>query len=460
MMENDTIAAIATPVGNSGLGVIRISGAEAVKTADRIIRSRSGSGLDLCKKPTHTASYGFVYDGDECIDEVMVLIFLSPKSYTRENVVEISCHGGMYVLGKVLSVVLKNGARLAQPGEFTKRAFLNGRIDLTEAEAVMDIISSENEFSRKNSISQLKGSVKDLILDLREKLLSECALIEAALDDPEHYDLSDHMDILHRKIVEMINDADKLISSSKDVRFLKEGIRVAITGRTNAGKSSLLNMLTGYDRAIVTDEEGTTRDVIEEKISLDGLTLYLFDTAGIRRSDNEAENLGIEKAYQYLERADLILFMIDSSRELDENDLGIFEIIKEKQAIVLLNKSDLKAVTDINTVKRHTDRKILCISVKENDGINELKDSIRELFNEGKISDNNMIYLTNERQLDAFTRARDSLLLVKEGIEKGYTEDVLTVDIMDAYGHLGSVIGQSTEDDLADRIFEDFCMGK
>lgn len=460
MIDNDTIAAIATPAGNSGLGVIRISGTEAVKIADRIVRSRSGSGLDLCKKPTHTASYGFVYDGDECIDEVVVLIFLSPKSYTRENVAEISCHGGMYVLQRVFSVILKNGARLAHPGEFTKRAFLNGRIDLTEAEAVMDIISSENEFSRKNSLGQLRGSVKNLIVGLREKLLSECALIEAALDDPEHYDLSDHIDSLHQKIDDMINDADRLITSSKDVRFLKEGIRVAIAGRTNAGKSSLLNMLAGYDRAIVTDEEGTTRDVIEEKISLDGLVLHLFDTAGIRRSDNEAENLGMKKAYHYLENADLILFMIDSSRKLDENDLRLFEMIKEKQAIILLNKSDLPAVTDKETVKRYTGKSILSISVKKDNGIAELKDRILELFLKGNISDNNQIYLTNERQLDAFTRARDSLLLVREGIEKGYTEDVLTVDIMDAYGHLGSVIGESTEDDLADRIFEDFCMGK
>lgn len=460
MIENDTIAAIATPIGNSGLGVIRISGSEAVKTADRIIRSRSGSGLDLCNKPTHTVSYGFVYDGTECIDEVMVLIFLSPRSYTREDVVEISCHGGMYILQRVLSVILKNGARLSEPGEFTKRAYLNGRIDLTEAEAVMDLISSENEFSRKNSINQLRGSVRGLIIQLREKLLSECARIESALDDPEHYDLSDYMDTLHQKIEDMIRDADDLISSSKDVRFLKEGIHVAIAGRSNAGKSSLMNMLVGYDRAIVTKEEGTTRDIIEEKLSVDGLTLFLFDTAGIRRSDNEAENLGIEKAYQYLDKADLVLFVIDSSRQLDETDMELFEIIKEKQAIILLNKSDLETVTDADTVRSYTDKTILCISAKNNDGLNEIRECIKELFNAGSISDSRKIYLTNERQLNSFSNARDSLLLVMEGIEKGYTEDVLTVDLMDAYDHLGSVIGESTADDLADRIFEEFCMGK
>ena len=460
MNDNDTIAAIATPAGNSGLGVIRVSGSEAVKIADKIIRSRSGSGLDLCHKPTHTVTYGFLYDGDECIDEVMVLIFLSPRSYTREDVAEFSCHGGMFVLQKALSVIIKNGARLAYPGEFTKRAYLNGRIDLTEAEAVMDIISSENEFSRKNSISQLKGSVRDLIISLREKLLSECAGIEAALDDPEHYDLSDHMDELHQKIADMIEDADRLISSSKDARYLKEGIMVAITGRTNAGKSSLLNLLTGSDRAIVTKEEGTTRDVIEEKISLDGLTLNLFDTAGIRRSDNEAESIGIQKTYQYLEKADLILFVIDSSRELDENDLGLLDLIADRQAIILLNKSDLETVTDEGCVKKHTDKKIISVSAKEGHGIDGLKSCIKEMFYSGNISDNNSIYLTNERQLNAFVQARSSLQLVREGIENGFCEDVLTVDIMDAYDHLGSVIGESTDDDLADRIFEEFCMGK
>ncbi len=460
MNDNDTIAAIATPVGNSGLGVIRVSGPESITIADRIIRSRSGSGLDLYKKPTHTVSYGFLYDGNECIDEVMVLIFLSPRSYTRENVVEFSCHGGMYVLQRILSVIIKNGARLADPGEFTKRAFVNGRIDLTEAEAVMDIISSENEFSRKNSINQLRGSVKDLIISLREKLLSESARIEAALDDPEHYDLSDYMTELHQKIEAMINDADKLIISSKDVRFLKDGIRVAISGRTNAGKSSLLNLLAGFDRAIVTKEEGTTRDVIEEKVSFDGLTLNLFDTAGIRKSDNEAENIGIKKAFQYLENADLILFVIDTSRTLDENDLDLFETIKDKEAIVLLNKCDLDPVTDTEEIKRHTEKKILCISARENEGINELKDCIKDMFYNGKISDNKAVYLTNERQLNEFTQARNSLQLVKDGIEKGFTEEVLTVDIMDAYDHLGKVIGQSTDDDLADRIFEEFCMGK
>lgn len=460
MNDNDTIAAIATPAGNSGLGVIRVSGPEAVKITDKIIRSRSGSGLDLYNKPTHTVSYGFLYDGEECIDEVMVLIFLSPKSYTREDVTEISCHGGMYVLQRALSVIIKNGARLADPGEFTKRAFLNGRIDLTEAEAVMDIISSENEFSRKNSINQLRGSVRDLIISLREKLLSECAWIEAALDDPEHYDLTEYSPKLLEKIEAMIKDADSLIASSKDVRFLKDGIRVAITGRTNAGKSSLLNLLAGFDRAIVTKEEGTTRDVIEEKISLDGLTLNLFDTAGIRKSDNEAENLGIKKAFLYLEKADLILFVIDSSRDIDENDIELFDAIRDRQAIVLLNKSDLEPVTGPDEVKRYTDKKILSISAKENEGLDGLKTCIKELFYSGKISDNNAIYLTNERQLNEFTLARNCLQLVKEGIQNGFSEDVLTVDIMDAYDHLGKVIGESTDDDLADRIFEDFCMGK
>ncbi len=460
MNENDTIAAIATPSGNSGIGIIRVSGSNAVKIADSIFRSKSGRELDLINKPSYTISYGFIFDEDKCIDEVLVSLFRSPKSYTAEDCVEINCHGGMYVLDTVLKLIIKKGARLALPGEFTKRAFMNGRIDLTEAEAVMDIISSENEFSRKNSLDQLRGSIKDLIISLREKLLSQCAYIEAALDDPEHYDLSGYMEELAENIKDMIKDADELISSSKDVRFLKDGIRVVIAGRPNVGKSSLLNLFMGYDRAIVTGEEGTTRDVIEERISLDGIILNIYDTAGIRYSENEAERIGIERARQYADRADLILLVIDSSKELDQNDLELFELVRDRNAIILLNKDDLESVTGSDTVKKYSGHRTVNISTKNNTGLNELKNLIKQMFYDNKISDNNKIYLTNQRQLDSFESARESLLLVLKGIESGFSEDVLTVDLMDAYSRLGDVIGQSTDDALADKIFEDFCMGK
>ena len=460
MGETDTIAAIATAVGNSGIGIIRISGSESIKIADKVVGTKDGRSLKLCEKDSHTISYGFIFDEDTCIDEVLVFLYKAPRSYTAEDCVEISCHGGMYVLNRALNVVTKNGARLAEPGEFTKRAFMNGRIDLTQSEAVMDIISSENEFSRNNSINQIRGGVKDMIISLREKLLHECAYIEAALDDPEHYDLDGYVDELKIKIEEMIKDADELIKSSEDVRFLKDGIRVVIVGRPNVGKSSLLNMLLGYERAIVTKEEGTTRDLIEERISFDGITLNLIDTAGIRDSDNEAEKIGVKRAKEFADKADLILFCLDSSEKMNDNDREIMSLIKGRTAIIILNKSDLNQELFVDDIRKYSDDPVIMISAKNNRGISEIKDEIRKLFYNDKISDNNQIYLTNQRQLNSFIKARKSLELVKNSIEAGMGEDVLTVDLMDAYDELGKIIGESTDDDLADKIFEDFCMGK
>ncbi len=460
MDKTDTIAAIATAVGNSGIGIIRISGSDSILIADAVVKSRSGKNLDFKNKASHTVSYGFVYDDDKCIDEVLVSLFKSPKSYTAEDCVEISCHGGMYILNRVLETVLKNGARLAGPGEFTKRAFLNGRIDLTQSEAVMDIISSENEFAMSNSIDQLKGSVKDMIISLREEIINECAFIEAALDDPEHYSLDGYSEKLGNRIDDIIQKADILIKSSKEADFLKEGIKAAIIGRPNVGKSSLLNMLLGYDRAIVTKEEGTTRDVIKEKISVDGIILNLIDTAGIRDSDNEAEKIGIEKTWENAKKADLIFVCLDSSEKINEYDLKILDYIRDKKAIILLNKNDLKPVITEKNVKQYCKHCCISISAKNNEGIDELKSRIKEMFYNDKISDKNQIYLTNIRQLNSFIKARESLGLVKEAIEKEMSEDVFTVDLMDAYDELGKIIGESTDDALADKIFEDFCMGK
>ena len=460
MNTKDTIAAIATAPGNSGIGIIRISGNDSISIADRIIKNRKGKKIHIGDKASHTISYGFVFDDEKCIDEVLVSVFRSPKSYTGEDCVEINCHGGMYVLNRILEIVIKYGARLAEPGEFTKRAFLNGRIDLTQSEAVMDIISSENEFSITNSINQLRGNVKNMVIDLRNDLLSECAFIEAALDDPEHYNLDGYSQKLRDKMIRIEERADELIKISKDARFLKDGIRVTIMGRPNAGKSSLLNMLLGYERAIVTKEEGTTRDVIEERISLDGIVLNLIDTAGIRNSDNEAEKLGIKKSWENAEKADLILLIIDSSEEINEYDKKILEFINDRPAIILLNKNDLNTVTEEADIKYYSDHECVSISAKNNKGLGELKKLIRQMFYENKISDNNQIYLTNIRQLDSFIKARDSIALVIEAIESGMTEDVFTVDMMNAYEELGKIIGESTDDALADKIFADFCMGK
>ena len=461
MKESDTIAAIATPSGHAGIGVIRISGSKAFETADRIIRSGSGNSLNLNNQKSHTIHYGFVYDNEDCIDEVLVSLFRAPRSYTMEDTVEISCHGGMYILDRILQTILSHDVRLAEPGEFTKRAFLNGRIDLTKAESVMDLISSKNEFARKNSLRHLKGSLYELICKMRESLIHEVAYIEAALDDPEHYDLSDHNDILKEKISGLLGDIDRLIKDSENAGYYQNGIRVVIVGKPNAGKSSLLNLLVGFEKAIVTGEEGTTRDAVEETVSVDGIVLRLIDTAGIRNSENEAEQIGILRSKKYIDQADLILYVADSSRMLDENDYEIISLIKDHQTIILLNKSDLIPVTTGKDFTRKCKNvPVITVSALNGNGIDLLLDQIRKMFYQNKISDNSNVFVTNIRQLNYFKKARESLFLAMRGIDQNMTEDVLTIDLMDAYERLGSVIGESLEDDLADRIFSEFCMGK
>ena len=458
--SEDTIAAIATPVGNSGIGIVRISGHDAVKIADRIVRSRSNKSLDLFSVPSHTVHYGFAVDNEKVIDEVLCTIYKTPKSFTAEDVVEISCHGGMYVLNSVLSLILDNGARLAGPGEFTRRAFMNGRIDLSQAESVMDIISSENEFSRSNSISQLRGSVHDKVSDIREKILHEAAFIEAALDDPEHYIIDDdHKIRLKDRINIIMSTLSDIIRNSDDVRYLKNGINTVIVGKPNVGKSSLLNLLAGYDRAIVTAVPGTTRDTISERISLDGIILNIIDTAGIHDSLDEVENIGIKRTEDEVKKADLIIFMMDSSDKISNEDVKISRLIDGKNSIVLLNKTDKGIVTGKDDINKIIKSDVIFVSVRENIGIDGLKDKIKELFIKDEIRDSD-IYITNKRQLGLFKSAYESLCLVIDSIDKGMSEDTYTIDMMDAYGYLGEIIGEDISDDLADRIFSEFCMGK
>ena len=351
-MKSDTIAAIATAMTPSGIGIIRISGDDSFELIDKIYKSKSGKKL-LSQCDSHTVHYGFIYDGDEKIDEVMVLIMRAPNTYTREDTIEIDCHGGVFVMKRILETVIKYGARPAEPGEFTKRAFLNGRIDLSQAESVIDVINSKNEFALKNSLSQLNGAVLDSIKQIREVLLHEIAFIESALDDPEHISLDSYPQKLLLIVDNQIKSIDKLLKSSDNGRILKEGINTVIVGKPNAGKSSLLNILVGADRAIVTDIAGTTRDVLEEQINLDGITLNLVDTAGIRDTDDIVEKIGVDRAKQYADSADLIIYVIDSSTELDYNDFSIIDILKDKNAIVLLNKSDLSTITTEDIVKKY-----------------------------------------------------------------------------------------------------------
>lgn len=458
-MKSDTIAAIATAMTPSGIGIIRISGDDSFELIDKIYKSKSGKKL-LSQCDSHTVHYGFIYDGDEKIDEVMVLIMRAPNTYTREDTIEIDCHGGVFVMKRILETVIKYGARPAEPGEFTKRAFLNGRIDLSQAESVIDVINSKNEFALKNSLSQLNGAVLDSIKQIREVLLHEIAFIESALDDPEHISLESYPQKLLLIVDNQMKSIDKLLKSSDNGRILKEGINTVIVGKPNAGKSSLLNILVGADRAIVTDIAGTTRDVLEEQINLDGITLNLVDTAGIRDTDDIVEKIGVDRAKQYADSADLIIYVIDSSTELDDNDFSIIDILKDKNAIVLLNKSDLSTITTEDIVKKYLDKPVINISAKDRTGIDELESKISEMFLHGQVSFNDEVYITNIRHKNSLTEALNSLKLVVESINNDMPEDFYSIDLMNAYEELGLIIGEAVEDDLMQEIFSKFCMGK
>ncbi len=457
-MRTDTIAAIATAMSSSGIGIIRISGDESVEIVDRIFSMKNEKKLS--DMPTHTIHYGHIKDGDEVIDEVMVVLMRAPKSYTKEDTVEIDCHGGVYVMKRVLETVIKYGARPAEPGEFTKRAFLNGRIDLAQAESVIDIIHAKNEFALKSSEQQLSGSLSIEVKTVREKLLHEIAFIESALDDPEHISLDGYPETLHEIVEAAEKEIQKLLANSDNGKILKEGISTVIIGKPNAGKSSLLNTLVGEERAIVTDIAGTTRDVLEEQINLNGIILNVIDTAGIRETDDVVEKIGVDRAKKYLNEADLVIYVVDTSTQLDENDYEIMDLLKDRKAIILLNKSDLTPVTDGGSIRQHLDKKMIAVSAKEQTGIEELEETIREMFFTGEVTFNDEVYITNIRHKTALQEALNSLNLVVQSILDGMPEDFYSIDLMNAYEELGSIIGEAVEDDLVNEIFSKFCMGK
>lgn len=457
-MRTDTIAAIATAMSSSGIGIIRISGDAAVQIVDRIFFMKNKKNLS--DMPTHTIHYGHIKDEDEVIDEVMVVLMRAPKSYTKEDTVEIDCHGGVYVMKRVLETVIKYGARPAEPGEFTKRAFLNGRIDLAQAESVIDIIHAKNEFALKSSERQLSGSLSSAVKTVREKLLHEIAFIESALDDPEHISLDGYPKTLQGIVEEAGKEIRKLLANSDNGKILKEGISTVIIGKPNAGKSSLLNTLVGEERAIVTDIAGTTRDVLEEQINLNGIILNVIDTAGIRKTDDVVEKIGVDRAKKYLNDADLAIYVVDTSTQLDENDFEIMELLKDRKAIILLNKSDLAPVTDSESIRKHLDKKMIAISAKEQTGIGELEETIREMFFTGEVTFNDEVYITNIRHKTALQEAMNSLNLVVQSIMDGMPEDFYSIDLMNAYEELGSIIGEAVEDDLVNEIFSKFCLGK
>ena len=456
MFQKDTIAAIATAMTSAGIGIIRVSGPDAVDICDHIYKGKQ----KLSEVDSHTVHYGHIVWEDDVIDEVMVLVLRAPKTYTREDTVEIDCHGGILVMEKILEAVIRSGARPAEPGEFTKRAFLNGRIDLSQAESVMDVISSSSDYALKNSMHQLNGMLSDQIKEMREKIIYEIAYIESALDDPEHYDLTGYEEELRVKVEGLIEKVQHLVDTSDQGAILREGVRTVIVGKPNAGKSSLMNVLARKERAIVTDIAGTTRDTLEEQIRIHGITLNIVDTAGIRDTDDLVEQIGVEKAMESIEDADLILYVVDGAAALDENDLRIMEKCRGHKTIALLNKSDLETVVTEDEIRDHLDAEILSFSAKDLTGLEDLEERIKDMFFSGSLDMNQEIFITNARHKHALQMALESLQHTRESILDHMPEDFFSIDLMEAYEQLGYIIGESLEDDLVNEIFSKFCMGK
>lgn len=458
-MKTDTIAAIATALSNAGLSIVRISGSDAFNIIDKIYVSKNGKKV-ISEQPSHTIHYGFIKDGDEVIDEVMVAIMKAPSTYTKEDIIEINCHGGIIVTKKILETVIKYGARTAEPGEFTKRAFLNGRIDLSQAEAVIDIIHAKSEYALSSSLKQLKGGVLERVKEIRENVIYDIAYIEAALDDPEHMDIADYIDELTDHVKLTISKVEKLLATADNGKIIREGVQTVIIGKPNAGKSSLLNVLVGEERAIVTDIAGTTRDTLEETINLNGVILNMIDTAGIRATEDVVEQIGVARARKVAGDADLVLYVIDGSRALDQDDYEIIELIKERKSIVLVNKSDLELVVDINEVEKLTNARAIIISAKNNTGIDELEECVKEMFIQGTLSFNDEVYITNIRHKESLEECLVSMKQVLTSIEAGMPEDFYSIDLMNAYAKLGEIIGEEVGEDLVNTIFQKFCMGK
>ena len=456
---NDTIAAVATAMTASGIGIIRISGPDSRAITGKIYRSKGGKKR-IEEVPTHTINYGFIWDGEEMIDEVLVMAMDGPRSYTGEDTVEIDCHGGVLAMKRVLETVVKYGARPAEPGEFTKRAFLNGRIDLSQAEAVIDVINAKNEYALKSSVSQLRGAVQKVIREIREQIIYQIAYIESALDDPEHISIDGYGERLQEETGAIKEKINRLLDTVKEGKLMKEGIKTVIVGKPNAGKSSLLNILVGEERAIVTDIAGTTRDILEETIVLHGISLRMIDTAGIRNTEDVVEKIGVGKAIEYAKDADLVLYVVDASIPLDENDREIIKLLEDKKAVIILNKTDLKQVVEERDLRELADHPVVSISAKEEEGIDRLEQQIKEMFFEGNLTFNDEIYITNVRHKAALEEAKRSILLVEDSIEMGMPEDFYSIDLMNAYEALGSIIGEAVGEDLVNEIFSKFCTGK
>ena len=457
-MHTDTIAAIATAMSPSGIGIVRISGSQAFSVIEKIFRKKNGKTADT--RQSHRIHYGYIQDGEEVLDEVLVMIMKGPHSYTAEDTVEINCHGGVLVMQRILETVLRNGARPAEPGEFTKRAFLNGRIDLSQAEAVIDVINAQNDNALKSSVHQLRGQVSRKIREIRETILYEIAFIESALDDPEHISLEGYPPQLSEKMASVEEELRRLLDTFDDGRVMTEGVRTVILGKPNAGKSTLMNVLAGEEKAIVTDIAGTTRDTLEETIRLRGITLRVVDTAGIRDTEDVVEKIGVSRAMEAAKNADLIIYVVDGSTELDENDRNIIRLIQGRKAVVLLNKSDLDMKVGQEELERLTGRRVLPVSAREETGIELLEQEIQTMFFQGGLHFNDQVYITNARHKTALEDGARSIAMVRRSIADGMPEDFYSIDLMDAYQKLGTIVGEAVGEDLVNEIFSKFCMGK
>ena len=468
-MEEKTIVGIASAAGG-GIGIIRVSGSESMKIVDSIFHPGKFNNEEnealidksyLQQQKSQTIHYGFIIDGNnEVVDEVMVSVMKAPATYTREDVVEINCHGGNYILQRVMQLLLEKGAFLAEPGEFTKRAFLNGRIDLSQAEAVMKMISSKNEFALQSAVKQLEGSVSKYIQQIREQILYEMGRIESALDDPEHYDLTGYSDELFDKTEQQIVSLQRLLDRFENGRMKSEGINTVIVGKPNAGKSSLMNILLDEDRAIVTDIAGTTRDALQESVRLGGLMLNLIDTAGIHNTEDTVEKIGVDRAKQYIEQADFILFVVDGSEEWSDEDEQILPLIAQKKGIILLNKADLKVKVSELFLKDKLSWDTIAFSNETKQGLQQLEQYITDKFERGDLQFNDQICLTSIRHKNAVMQAVNALHRVEQSIKDGMPEDFFTIDLMEAYQQLGLINGDTATEDLVNKIFEEFCMGK
>lgn len=461
MINQDTIAAIATSSKNGSISVIRVSGLESLSLVSKVFYNRKNENIDLSSCDSHTIQYGFIGRNEkEMLDEVLVLIMKAPRSYTAEDVVEIQCHGGSFICQAILNLLIETGVRIAEPGEFTKRAFLNGRIDLSQAESVMDMIQAKSKLSLENSLNQLRGNIKEKIVALREIILTDIAFIEAALDDPEHISLDNFSETLCSHVEDLQKEVNHLIENSNNGRIIKEGIRTAIVGKPNVGKSSFLNCILRENRAIVTDIAGTTRDTLEEELMIGNTLIHLIDTAGIHDTEDKIETIGIEKAKQSIKESDFVICILDSSEKISDEDRYVLDETKERPGVILLNKSDLLPQISMEDIKEEWNKKVLNFSAKTGEGLKELEDYLNQLFIQDKISYNDDIYITNIRQRQALLDTAESLGRVKESIELCVPEDLYSIDLVNAYEALGKIVGETIEDDIADKIFKDFCMGK